>query len=109
MNKSQTKFLWQHLSIIKEFQKETSHTNNTKLLDIDVIVMIFIGSHNRIAITRILKHKYFSQYGESTIKRSVHRLIKLNLVEQSHWKLDDRKKLLNVNFELINKEVVCKT
>jgi len=106
MNKSQAKVLWKHLDLIKEFQKDISQIHNSKLLDIDIVVLIFIGSHNRIAISRILKHKHFSQYGESTIKRSVHRLIHLNLVNQGEWKLDDRKKLLSVNFDLTNMEEV---
>ena len=104
MNKAQSKLLWTHLSIAKVIQKTINTKHNTNLLDIDMDMLIFIGSHNRIAITRIVKHKYFKQYGLSTIKRSVHRLIKLNLVEQGQWKLDERKKLLSVNFDVVNME-----
>jgi hypothetical protein len=104
MNKAQSKLLWTHLSIAKVIQKTINIKHNTKLLDIDMAILIFIGSHNRIAITRIVKHKYFKQYGLSTIKRSVGRLISLNIVEQGEWKLDERKKLLSVNFDVVNME-----
>jgi hypothetical protein len=102
MNKAQSKVLWKHLSITKGFQKTLNKNHNTKLLDIDMAILIFIGSHTRIAIIRIVKHKYFKQYGFSTIKRSVGRLISLNFVKQGQWKLDERKKLLSVNFDFVN-------
>jgi len=104
MNKAQSKVLWKHLVTIKGLQKAISSNHNKKLSDFDIVMLIFIGSHNRIAITKIVKHKHFKQYGFSTIKRSVSRLIKLNLVNQGEWKLDERKKLLSVNFDVVNME-----
>jgi len=101
MNTHQFKQLWKSFERAKGFQKTISSDLSTKLLDIDMIILLFVGSHNRIALTRILKHKYFNQYGSSTIKRSVSRLITLGLIEQGQWQLDERKKLLSVNFDLI--------
>jgi len=104
MNRTNTKDLWKNLEDIKDHQRSIGSKHNTKLSDFDIVMLIFIGSHTRIAITRIVKHKYFAQYGLSTIKRSVHKLISINLVSQGEWKLDDRKKLLSVNLEVMNTE-----
>jgi hypothetical protein len=104
MNKNQAKYFWKSLSTIKEYKNTIEKINDTKLLDIDIAILIFIGSNNRLTLSRVIKHKYFSQYSLSTVKRSIARLICLKLIEQGEWKLDSRKKLLSVNFELLNFE-----
>jgi|APSaa5957512535_1039671.scaffolds.fasta_scaffold28534_5 DNA-binding MarR family transcriptional regulator len=96
MKSSELKNIWKQFNMAKNIQLEIIETHNVTMLDIDTAVLIFIGSHQRVTISKILKMKYFRDYGMSTIKRAVDRLLRSNLISKEKDTIDGRKNLLTV-------------
>jgi len=99
MTKSEGRSIWPRFSRAKDIQREMAKEYNVKLLDIDTAVLFFTAGHQRVTINKIHQTKYFREYGISTIKRSVHKMIKAGILSVTNDTVDRRKKILNLSWE----------
>ncbi len=100
MEKKHARHIWPILSKTKDFQNELSDIYNVKLNDIDMAVFIFISTHQRVTINKTYQTKYFRDYGFSTIKRAISKLLDAEMISKTKDTLDKRKNILTVNWEI---------
>ena len=94
-SKYQLNNMWGKLTLARGVNESIKLFDGERLTDTEFAVLCLIAHHPDTTIAKIHKHPYFRDLGISTIKRSIGKLTKENLISAKDG-LDRRERLLNV-------------